>query len=74
MSAVNRPVEPGARMARLVLVPEIYLYAHLKHLLSVLGSRGPIFQRYLLNGRIDQDETWAEEVLVCDLNFHKITI
>ena len=31
-SPVNRPLEPGARVARLVLVPEMYPYAHLKHL------------------------------------------
>ena len=32
MNPVNRPLEPGARMARLVLVPEISRYAYLKHL------------------------------------------
>ena len=32
MSPVNWPLEPGALVAILVLVPEISLYAHLKHL------------------------------------------
>ena len=32
VSPVNRPLEPGARVARFILVPEISLYAHLKHL------------------------------------------
>ena len=32
MSPVNRPLEPRARVARLVLVTEISVYAHLKHL------------------------------------------
>ena len=32
MNPVNRPLEKGVRVARLVLVPEISLYAHLKHL------------------------------------------
>ena len=32
MSPVDRPLEPGFRVARLVLVPEISRYAHLEHL------------------------------------------
>ena len=32
MSPVNGPLEPGDRVVRLVLVPEISLYAHLKHI------------------------------------------
>ena len=32
MSPVNLPLEPEAPVAKLVLVPKISLYAHLKHL------------------------------------------
>ena len=32
VSPVNRPLELGARVVRSVIVPEIFLYAHLKHL------------------------------------------
>ena len=32
MNPVNQPLEPGARVARLVLVTEISPDAHLKHL------------------------------------------
>ena len=38
-------------------------------LLSVSGSRGPVFRRYLLIGQIDEEETWAQEISVCDLFF-----
>ena len=43
-------------------------------LLSVSGSRGPVFRRYLLNGQIDQDDTWPQEVQVCDLIFHHVLL
>ena len=74
MSPVNRPLEPGSRVARLVLVPVISLYAHLKHLIAVSGLRGPVFRRYLLNEQIDQDETWAQEVSARDVNFHNLLL
>ena len=32
VNPVNRPLEPGARVVRLVLVPGISPHAHLKHL------------------------------------------
>ena len=35
---------------------------------------GPVFRRYLLNGQIDQDDTWPKDVLVCDLIFHHILL
>ena len=43
-------------------------------LLSVSASQGPVFRRYLLNGPIDQDETWAQGVSACDLIFHNILL
>ena len=44
------------------------------YLLSVSASRGPVFQRYLLNGQIDQDETLAQGVSAHDLIFHYIVV
>ena len=44
------------------------------HLLSVSGSRGPVFRKYLLNEQIDHDETFTQEVLVCGLIFHIILL
>ena len=44
------------------------------NLLSVSGSWGPVFWRYLLNRKIDQDDTLPQEVLVCDLIFHNILL
>ena len=38
-------------------------------LLSFSASRRPVFQRYLLSGLIDQDETWAQGVSAPDLIF-----
>ena len=38
----------------------------LDKLLSVLASRGPVFRRYLLNGAIDQNETWTQGVSASD--------
>ena len=42
-------------------------------LLSVSASRGPVFQRYPLNGMIDHNETWAQGVSACGLIFRNIT-
>ena len=39
----------------------------LQSLLSVSASRGAVFRRYPLNGRIDQIESWAQGVPACDL-------
>ena len=37
--------------------------------------RGDLFFGYdLLNGTIDQDETWTPEVSACDLIFHNILL
>ena len=36
-------------------------------LLSVSASRRPVFRRYLLNGRIDHYETWAQGISACDV-------
>ena len=41
-------------------------------LLSASASREPVFRRYHLNGRIDQNETWAQGVSACDLSFCSI--
>ena len=43
-------------------------------LLSVSASRGPVFRRYILNGPIDQDETWARVVSAFDLIFNNILL
>ena len=43
-------------------------------LLSVSDSRWPTFRRYLLNGRIDQNETKAQGVSVYDLIFRNILL
>ena len=41
-------------------------------LLSVSDSRGPVFRRHPLNGRIDRDETWAQGVSARCLIFRNI--
>ena len=38
-------------------------------MLSVSALRGPVFRRYLFNGEIDQNETWAQGVSAFDLIF-----
>ena len=47
-------------------------------LLSVSASRGPVFRRYLrrylINGEIYQDETWAQWISACDLIFDNILL
>ena len=43
-------------------------------LLSVPASREPGFRRYPSNGRIDQNETSAQEVLARDLAFRDIIL
>ena len=45
-----------------------------KQLLSVSALREPVFRRYLLNGLIDQDETWAQGVSACGLIFANILL
>ena len=45
-----------------------------KRLLSVSASRGPVFRRYPLSGRIGENETWAQGVSACDLIFRYILL
>ena len=44
------------------------------YLLSVSASWGPAFRRYFFSGLINQDETWAQGVSVCDLIYHNIIL
>ena len=50
------------------------LFCGVRELLSVSASRGPVFQPYLFNRWIDQDETWAHGVSSCGLIFHNILL
>ena len=50
---------------RITLKFDAWLEAHELPLVS--ASRGPVFGRNLLHGRIDQNEIWAQGVSACDL-------
>ena len=64
------PPNMGAPAIYLVSMP----HSLQSRLLSVSAARGPVFRRYLLEGKLDQDETWAQRVLACDLIFHNILL
>ena len=81
----RRISRPGAAISRDCCAgPDIYMYVQsnrkisasgsLRNLLSVSASQVPVFRRYPINGQIDQNETWAQEVLTYDLIFRNMLL
>ena len=56
------------------ILGQVINHNHLRSLLSVSASRGPVFRRYSLDWWIDQNKTWAQGVSECDLIFRNILL